>query len=248
MTDLLTIRNLSVRYGASTAVSDVSLKVAAGSVTSLIGSNGAGKTTILRAISGLVHAASGSVDFDGRSLLPMAPEARAAIGIAHVPEGRHVFPNMTVRENLQLGAYSRPKGMAEAAAIEEIEALFPRLADRRKQQAGSLSGGEQQMLAIGRALMSGPRLIMMDEPTMGLSPQMIDLIIDTIGRLRQRGLTLLLIEQNAVEAIQMSDNVYALRLGKIVDEGPGQRFDVDRLTSLYLDLAADEPQAREEMA
>jgi branched-chain amino acid transport system ATP-binding protein len=248
MTDLLTIRNLSVRYGASTAVSDVSFKVAAGSVTSLIGSNGAGKTTILRAISGLVHAASGSVDFEGRSLLSMAPEARAAVGIAHVPEGRHVFPNMTVRENLQLGAYSRAKRMDEAAAIEEIEALFPRLADRRKQQAGSLSGGEQQMLAIGRALMSAPRLIMMDEPTMGLSPQMIDLIIDTIGRLRQRGLTLLLIEQNAVEAIQMSDNVYALRLGKIVDEGPGQRFDVDRLTSLYLDLAADEPQAREEMA
>lgn len=228
---------LTVRYGASVAVSDVSFTVEPGSITSLVGANGAGKTSILRAISGIVPA-GGKVTFDGQSLLARRPEERAALGLAHVLEGRHVFPRMTVIENLRLGAYSRKDGL-EGKMVEEIGALFPRLAERRNQLAGSLSGGEQQMLAIGRALMSSPKLILMDEPTMGLSPQMIDVIVDSLDRLRRQGRTLLLVEQNAIEAIQMSNKVYALRLGEIIDEGLGEIFDVDRLTSIYLDIGTD---------
>lgn len=231
----LAVENLTVRYGASVAVSGVSFTVEAGSITSLVGSNGAGKTSILRAISGIVPAGGGNVTFDGRSLLSRPSEHRAALGLAHVLEGRHVFPGMTVVENLRLGAYCR-KDRLENRMIEEVEELFPRLAERRNQLAGSLSGGEQQMLAIGRALMISPKLMLMDEPTMGLSPQMIDIIVDGLDRLRRQGLTLLLVEQNAVEAIQMSEKVYALRLGEIIDEGRGDAFDVDRLTSIYLDI------------
>jgi len=233
MSTSLAIERLRICYGASVAVPGIDFTVERGSMTSLVGSNGAGKTSILRAISGLV-AATGSVMLGGHALHRSTPEARAALGLAHVPEGRHVFPGMTVLENLQLGAYTR-RDREEARLIDEVEMLFPRLGERRHQLAGSLSGGEQQMLVIGRALMCSPKIILLDEPTMGLSPQMIEVIIDTLDRLRRQGFTLLVVEQNAVEAIRMSDMVYAIRLGEIVDRGPGSGFDVDRLTSIYLD-------------
>ncbi|MDF8357553.1 ABC transporter ATP-binding protein [Ensifer adhaerens] len=233
----LAIENLRICYGASVAVPGLSFFVESGSMTSLVGSNGAGKTSILRAISGLLPI-GGNIILGGHLLHKALPEARAALGLAHVPEGRHVFPGMTVLENLQLGAYSR-KDREEARLIDEVEALFPRLAERRHQLAGSLSGGEQQMLVIGRALMCSPKIILLDEPTMGLSPQMIEVIIETLDRLRKHGFTLLVVEQNAVEAIRMSDMVYALRLGEVVDRGPGAAFHVDRLTSIYLDEQAN---------
>ena len=234
MTALLEVKGLTVRYGPSRAVSNVSFAVKAGAVTSLIGSNGAGKTTLLKAVSGLVPAAAGTVSFDGSALLSLPPEARAGLGLAHIPEGRHVFPGMTVFENLRLGAFGRRDAAAVAEDLEAVETMFPRLRERRRQLAGSLSGGEQQMLAVGRALMGRPKLMMMDEPTMGLSPQMIDVILAAIDQLRRRGLTLLIVEQNAVEAIQMADQVYALRLGEIVHQAPGHSFDADTLTTFYL--------------
>ncbi len=232
----LAIENLRICYGASVAVPGISFIIERGSMTSLVGSNGAGKTSILRAISGLVPA-QGNMILGGHPLHKTSPEARATLGLAHVPEGRHVFPGMTVLENLKLGAYTR-QDRQEARLVDEVETLFPRLAERRHQLAGSLSGGEQQMLVIGRALMCTPKIILMDEPTMGLSPQMIEVIIDALDRLRKQGFTLLIVEQNAVEAIQMSDMVYAIRLGALVDHGPGLEFDVDRLTAIYLDEQA----------
>ncbi len=234
MTAMLSIQGLTVRYGASVAVENASFTVEKGSLTSLIGSNGAGKTTMLKAISGLVPSSAGSIDFLGKPVLPMAAEQRAVVGIAHVLEGRHVFPNMTVLENLQLGAFIRSSAKEINADIAYVEDMFPRLRDRRRQLAGTLSGGEQQMLAIGRALMSRPQLLMMDEPTMGLSPQMIEFIIEIIARLHTEGLTLLLVEQNAVEAIQMADRVFAIRHGEIIHDGPGSEFDMEFLKAFYL--------------
>jgi branched-chain amino acid transport system ATP-binding protein len=231
---LLEVEGLAVRYGVIGAVEEVAFTVPQGSIVSLIGSNGAGKTTTLRAISGLVPLVAGRIRFDGADLAAVPAERRVAMGLAQVPEGRRVFPRMTVEENLLLGAYLRPGDPAVPDDLAAITALFPVLAERRRQLAGTLSGGEQQMLAIGRALMSRPRMLLMDEPTMGLAPQMVETILDRIREIRRLGTTILLVEQNAVEAIRLSDMVHVLRLGRVVHRGPGAEIGEDLLRALYL--------------
>lgn len=231
---LLVVDQLSVTYGVIRAIEDVSLTVSKGSIVSLIGSNGAGKSTTLQTISGLVPAVSGSILFEDRDLARIPPDQRVALGLAHVPEGRRVFPRMTVDENLLLGAYLRGFDPEIAEDIDAIGTLFPILKQRRKQAAGTLSGGEQQMLAIGRALMSRPKVLLMDEPSMGLAPKMVETILEKILEIRRLGTTILLVEQNAVEAIRLSDMVYVLRLGQIMHVGPGSDMDEKLLKALYL--------------
>ncbi len=231
---LLEVETLAVSYGIIRAVEDVSLSVPQGSIVSLIGSNGAGKTTTLRAISGLIAPSAGRIRFAGTDLGPVAAERRVEMGLAQVPEGRRVFPRMTVEENLLLGAYLRPGDPEVADDLAALTDLFPVLAQRRRQLAGTLSGGEQQMLAIARALMSRPRMLLMDEPTMGLAPQMVETILDRILEIRRLGTTILLIEQNAIEAIRLSDMVHVLRLGRVVHHGPGSEIGEDLLRTLYL--------------
>lgn len=231
---LLQVENLAVSYGRIRAVDGVNLLVEPGRIVSLVGSNGAGKTTTLMALSGLLTLASGRIRFAGEDITALAPELRVARGIAHVPERRRVFAGMTVRENLVLGAYARGDAVDIASDVERMVALFPRLGERMAQQAGTMSGGEQQMLAIARGLMSRPSLLVMDEPTMGLAPQMIDLILDTVLEIRKQGTTILLVEQNAVEAMRLSDHVYIMRLGRIVHEDSGANIDPERVKSFYL--------------
>jgi len=231
---LLEADSLAVSYGIIRAVEEVSLAVPEGSIVSLIGSNGAGKTTTLRALSGLIAPSAGNIRFGGTNLGPVAADRRVAMGLAQVPEGRRVFPRMTVEENLLLGAYLRPRDPEVARDMAAITTLFPVLEQRRRQLAGTLSGGEQQMLAIGRALMSRPRMLLMDEPTMGLAPQMVETILERILEIRRLGTTILLVEQNAVEAIRLSDMVYVLRLGRVVHQGPGAEIGEDLLRTLYL--------------
>ena len=231
---LLQVENLAVSYGRIRAVDGVNLHVEPGRIVSLVGSNGAGKTTTLMALSGLLPLASGRIRFAGEDITALAPELRVARGIAHVPERRRVFAGMTVRENLMLGAYARGDAVDIASDLERMVALFPRLGERMAQQAGTMSGGEQQMLAIARGLMSRPSLLIMDEPTMGLAPQMIDLILDTVLEIRKQGTTILLVEQNAVEAMRLSDHVYIMRLGRIVHEDSGANIDPERVKSFYL--------------
>ncbi|MGE3873320.1 MAG: ABC transporter ATP-binding protein [Parvibaculaceae bacterium] len=227
---MLEVSNLSVAHGSIAAVRDLTFAVQRGELVSLLGSNGAGKTTTLRAISGLIRANAGSVLFEGAELLDQRPEKRVSCGIAHVPEGRKVFANMTVWENLLLGAYS----VRERSEPDLALTLFPILAERRNQLAGTLSGGEQQMLAIGRALVSAPRLLMMDEPTMGLAPKMIDVILQKIEAIRARGTTILMVEQNAIETIRMSDRVYVLQQGRLVYGGESAKLTLETLKTLYL--------------
>ena len=231
---LLQVENLAVSYGRIRAVDGVNLHVEPGRIVSLVGSNGAGKTTTLMALSGLLPLASGRIRSAGEDITALAPELRVARGIAHVPERRRVFAGMTVRENLMLGAYARGDAVDIASDLERMVALFPRLGERMAQQAGTMSGGEQQMLAIARGLMSRPSLLIMDEPTMGLAPQMIDLILDTVLEIRKQGTTILLVEQNAVEAMRLSDHVYIMRLGRIVHEDSGANIDPERVKSFYL--------------
>ncbi len=234
VTPLLKVENLAISYGRIRAVDGVDLAVEPGRIVSLVGSNGAGKTTTLMALSGLLPLASGRITFAGEDITALAPELRVARGIAHVPERRRVFAGMSVRENLVLGAYSRGDTVDIASDLERMVALFPRLGERMGQQAGTMSGGEQQMLAIARGLMSRPSLLIMDEPTMGLAPQMIDLILDTVLEIRKQGTTVLLVEQNAVEAMRLSDHVYIMRLGRIVHEDSGTNIDPERVKSFYL--------------
>jgi branched-chain amino acid transport system ATP-binding protein len=230
---MLKVSGLSVAYGPIQAVRDVSFEVRQGELVSLLGSNGAGKSTTLRAISGLIRANSGSVTIEGRDLLALAPSARVSCGIAHVPEGRRVFASMSVFENLALGGYTI-SGSAMDETLEAVLDLFPLLRERRQQMSGTLSGGEQQMLAIGRALMSRPKLLMMDEPTMGLSPKMVDVILAKIDDIRRQGTTVLMVEQNALDAIRMSTRVYVMRTGGVVFEGAGDALTPDIIKSLYL--------------
>ncbi|WP_439660695.1 ABC transporter ATP-binding protein [Lentzea sp. HUAS TT2] len=226
MTALLEVRNLSVAYGAIEAVRDISFTVEAGQIVSLIGSNGAGKTTTLRTISGLLRPTSGSIKFQGKEIHNDPAHAILGEGIAHCPEGRRLFPRMTVEENLQLGAYVRKDDGVEAD-IQRVYDLFPVLGERRHNKAGLFSGGEQQMLAIGRAMMSKPRLLMLDEPSMGLSPIMTQKIFDTIKELQSLGTTILLVEQNALAALALSDHGYVIDLGKTTLDGPGRSLLVD---------------------
>ena len=216
---LLDVENLVARYGRITALGGVSLTVNEGEIVTLIGANGAGKTTTLRAISGLVRAASGSVRFDGRDITRLAPNAIVRAGIGHSPEGRRVFPRMTVRENLELGAYTRASKSEIAHDMERVLTVFPRLRERYEQKAGTMSGGEQQMLAMARALMSRPRLLMLDEPSLGLSPLLVQTIFSVIRDINARGTTVLLIEQNARQALAVASRGYVLEVGRIAHGG-----------------------------
>ena len=235
---LLEVDGLEVTYGKIRAVKGVSFAVDAGTLVTLIGANGAGKTTTLRTLSGLVAPSAGTVTFDGERLDGVPAHQIVERGIAHVPEGRRVFPRMTVGENLELGAFSRTgQGSAgeQRADMDHIFTLFPVLAERRAQAAGTLSGGEQQMLAIGRALMSRPRLLMLDEPSMGLSPIMMNLIFTTLGELKAQGTTILLVEQNAQAALALADHAYVIETGSVVLEGSaGELAASEQVRKAYL--------------
>jgi branched-chain amino acid transport system ATP-binding protein len=213
---LLEVEGLDAHYGRIKALDGVSLRVEAGEIVTLIGANGAGKTTTLRAISGLVKPTAGQVRFDGTELVGLTPDKIVRLGIGHSPEGRRVFARMTVRENLELGAYARTSRTEFAEDLERALETFPRLRERLTQKSGTLSGGEQQMLAMARALMSRPRLLMLDEPSLGLSPILVQTIFKVIREINARGTTVLLIEQNARQALGIATRGYVLEVGKIV--------------------------------
>ncbi len=216
---LLAVRRLEAHYGRIRALKEVSLDVPQGSVVALLGANGAGKTTTLRVISGLLRPTRGSVEFDQRPMARLSAERRVRAGIAHVPEGRQLFPELTVREHLRLGAYTRRGASAINADLERVFTYFPRLAERVGQVAGTLSGGEQQMLAIGRALMTRPRLLLLDEPSLGLAPLLIKEIFRIIAEIRAAGTTVLLVEQNVHMALAVADFGYLLENGRVVLAG-----------------------------
>ena len=218
---MLEIRDMVCAYGQVTALKGISLSVKAGQLVALIGANGAGKSTTLRAISGLVPSRSGQMIFDGEDITGIGAQRVLTKGIAHCPEGRRVFPHMTVSENLDMGDYLRKDTSEVAADLNRIYGEFPRLAERRKQAAGTLSGGEQQMLAIGRALMSRPRLVMFDEPSLGLAPNIVERTFAIIRAIRDSGTTVLLVEQNAFAALDMCDHAYLLESGRVVLSGGG---------------------------
>ena len=217
---MLKVNDINVYYGSIHAIKGVSFEVHQGEVVTLIGANGAGKSTTLQTISGLLRSKTGSIEFLGETLGGVAPPKIVAKGLAHVPEGRRVFLQMTVEENLEMGAFTRPNSEIDSG-IENVYERFPRLKERRKQIAGTLSGGEQQMLAMGRALMSSPKLLMLDEPSMGLAPLLVEQIFDIIRELHKAGTTILLVEQNAQMALSVADRGYVLETGKIVATGTG---------------------------
>jgi branched-chain amino acid transport system ATP-binding protein len=235
---MLEIEGLSVSYGGLAALRGVSLTVAEGQFVAIVGPNGAGKTTLFKAISGTVAPSSGGIAYDGRDLLAVPPPERAHLGIAHVPEGRQVFAAMTVLENLEMGAYSTRGRDQWQRNIERIFTLFPVLAERRRQLAGTLSGGEQQMLAIGRGIASAPRLLLLDEPSMGLAPAIADLIFDRIAALhREDKLTLILVEQRVAEALESCDYGYVFETGRVVLEGGHRTLMADdRVRRAYLGM------------
>ena len=220
MEPILQVSDLSVSYGSINAVKNVSFQVNPGEVVTLIGANGAGKSTILNTISGLLHPKSGSILFQGKDLHGIPADKILCLGLAQVPEGRHVFLQMTVEENLEMGAYTQPKSTI-APGIADVYQRFPRLKERRRQIAGTLSGGEQQMLAMGRALMSKPTLLMLDEPSMGLAPILVEQIFGIIRELHAAGTTILLVEQNAQAALSVADRAYVLETGSIALSGTG---------------------------
>jgi branched-chain amino acid transport system ATP-binding protein len=222
MTALLEVEDLRVAYGKIEAVKGISFSVEAGQVVTLIGTNGAGKTTTLRTLSGLLKPIGGRVTFDGKVLTRVPAHKIVSLGLAHSPEGRHIFPRLSIEQNLQLGAYLRKDGGGIAKDIQRAYELFPILGERRKQAAGTMSGGEQQMLAMGRALMSQPKLLMLDEPSMGLSPIMMQKIMATIVELKSQGTTILLVEQNAQAALSLADQAHVMEIGTIKLSGTGQ--------------------------
>lgn len=222
MEAVLKVESLNVCYGSIHAVKDVSFEVRPGEIVTLIGANGAGKSTALNAVAGLLRPRSGSIFFLGKNLCRIPAHKIVERGLALVPEGRRIFLEMTVQENLEMGAYTAPGSMAEK--METAFSLFPRLRERRRQIAGTLSGGEQQMLAMGRALMSRPRLLMLDEPSMGLAPILVEQIFSIIESLHQQGTTILLVEQNAQAALSVADRGYVLETGKIVTSGAGREL------------------------
>jgi branched-chain amino acid transport system ATP-binding protein len=218
---MLNIRDLHVYYDGIHALKGISIHVPKGQIVTLIGANGAGKSTLLKAISGLLPLASGTITFEGRAIGNATARAVLAAGIAHCPEGRRVFPQLTVRENLDMGAYLRRDRAQVADDLAEAFALFPRLKERRAQAAGTLSGGEQQMLAIARALMSRPKLMLFDEPSLGLAPTLVERTFEIVAEIRRRGTTVLMVEQNALAALGMCDRSYLLETGRIVQHGTG---------------------------
>ncbi|HEV3212090.1 MAG TPA: ABC transporter ATP-binding protein [Acidimicrobiales bacterium] len=213
---LLEVEHVEIRYGQVPAVKDLSISVEDGEIVTLLGANGAGKTTTLRMLSGLHRPAKGTVTFDGVDLTRLVAHSIVQLGIGHVPEGRRIFPVMTVAENLEMGAYHHRRGHHSGDALAEVFELFPVLQERRQQLGGDLSGGEQQMLAIGRALMGEPRLLLLDEPSMGLAPLMVETIFSIITKIRDRGVTILLVEQNAAKALAVADRGYVLETGSVV--------------------------------
>lgn len=221
---LLEVKDLQVAYGNILAVKGISLEVNEGEIVTLIGSNGAGKSTTLRTISGLLHPRTGSITFDGERIDKVDGHHVVAKGICHSPEGRRIFPRMTVAENLELGAFVRKDSDGIAQDFERVLELFPRLRERLDQKAGTMSGGEQQMLAVGRAIMGRPRLLLLDEPSMGLAPVLVDLIFDTIARIREQGTTILLVEQNALAALGVADRAYLLESGTIKMAGDAKEL------------------------
>lgn len=221
---MLEVKNLSVSYGAIEAVKDISFTVNDGEIVSLIGANGAGKTTTLHTITGLVPAKSGSVMYNGVDLLKTHNNKIVTLGMAHIPEGRHVFTRMSVEENLEMGAFSLKDQSDLKKDLDMVYGLFPRLKERRNQKAGTLSGGEQQMLAMGRALMSHPKTILMDEPSMGLSPKLVKEIFSIIRKLHEQDITILLVEQNAKMALSIADRAYVLGTGRITMEGDAKEL------------------------
>lgn len=232
---MLEVKDLYVNYGAVEAIKGISFNVKQGEVVTLIGANGAGKTTTLHTISGLTKAKSGSITYDGHDLLKTEPSKIITLGIAHVPEGRHVFPQMTVEDNLEMGAYISSNKAEIADSMKDVYEKFPRLRERRRQLAGTLSGGEQQMLAVGRALMSKPSIILMDEPSMGLSPLLVKEVFAIIQEIHQAGITVLLNEQNAKMALSIADRAYVLETGTISISGDAKELLQDeRVKKAYL--------------
>ena len=234
---MLHIRDLNVHYGAIHALHGVSLEVNKGEIVTLIGSNGAGKSTTLRTVSGLLRPTSGSITFEGADLTTVPPHEIVRLGIAQSPEGRGIFANLSVDENLELGAYARPRSeRAQIAADREKSlGLFPRLRERLKQNAGTLSGGEQQMLAMARALLAKPRLLLLDEPSLGLAPQVVQTIFKIIREINESGTTILLVEQNAHMALKVAHRAYVVQVGKIIMEGPASELAAnDEVRKAYL--------------
>jgi branched-chain amino acid transport system ATP-binding protein len=230
---LLDIADLHVHYGKIEAIGGISLSVEQGEIVTLIGANGAGKTTTLKTISGLRRPSAGTVQFDGQDITGVPGHQRVKLGLCQAPEGRGIFPGMTVLENLEMGAYVRSRRASNE--LDRVLTLFPRLAERRKQQGGTLSGGEQQMLAIGRALMAEPKLLLLDEPSMGLAPLIVAQIFKILREINDLGTTILLVEQNAVQALALSHRAYVLETGKIVASGPAaQLLDDPALRAAYL--------------
>ncbi|HEU0029077.1 MAG TPA: ABC transporter ATP-binding protein [Kofleriaceae bacterium] len=234
---MLEVDNVDVHYGGIHALRGVSLKVEAGEIVTLIGANGAGKTTTLRAISGIVKPSKGSVRFAGETITGIAPHVIVGRGLVHAPEGRGIFSNMTVEENLDIGAYLRADRAAIAKDREHALAMFPRLRERLKQNAGTLSGGEQQMLSIARALLSRPKLLLLDEPSLGLAPQVVALIFKIVRTIAAEGTTILLVEQNAHMALGVASRAYVLEVGQIVLEGPAKQLATDdKIRKAYLGI------------
>lgn len=221
---MLNLEQVDVFYGKLQALYGLSLEVEGGHIVAIIGANGAGKSTLLKTISGLLHPAKGSITFEGQRIHGLAPADIVALGIGQCPEERHLWPDMTVWENLIMGAYARKDRLAIQEDVHAVCELFPMLEERRSQKAGSLSGGEQQMVAIARTMMARPRLIMFDEPSLGLAPKLVEQTADTIREINKRGTTVLLVEQNAAMALKMADKAYVLETGRVVFEGPGHQL------------------------
>jgi branched-chain amino acid transport system ATP-binding protein len=234
---VLEVRSLAAGYGTAQALWDVSLRVDDGEIVTILGPNGAGKTTLVNVIAGIARPWSGSVEFDGTTISAIAPQRVSERGIAVVPEGRRIFPAMSVTDNLAIGSYHPSARRAHDETLAWVEEIFPRLAERRRQLAGSLSGGEQQMLAIGRALMAKPKLLLLDEPSLGLAPIIVESIFSVLEQLNETGLSILLVEQNAVEALGLAGRGYVLEEGRIVTEGAADDLLADeRLRRAYLGL------------
>ena len=232
---ILDIRDISVSYGGIRALTDVNLEVAAGEIVSIIGANGAGKSTLLRTISGLLRPDSGSIFLEDREITGLPPHQIAAMGVSHVPEGRGIFQNLTVMENLELATAARRKKGNLDADLEQVFQFFPRLGERKKQLAGTLSGGEQQMLAMGRGLVMKGKVMLLDEPSMGLAPNLVEMIFQIIVQLNRDGATILLVEQNAHKAVKIAHRVYALKTGSVAFSGPPDHEDLENiLHSTYL--------------
>lgn len=240
MGEMLSVKNINVYYGSIHAIKDVSFHVNEGEIVTLIGANGAGKTTTMHAISGLLKLQSGEIDYCGQTISKMEAHKIIRLGLAQVPEGRRVFSGLTVQQNLQMGAYTRRDGKeAIQNDFDMVFDLLPRLKERRNQPAGTLSGGEQQMLAMGRGIMSAPDLIMLDEPSLGLAPLLVNTIFDTIKEIKAMGKTILLVEQNALKALSVADNAYVLEQGRITKSGPGKELLKDpAIAEAYLGKAA----------